>query len=159
MSSYIEQDAEFSPHFNFRSRKKFMNRLRSRKITFSDNVKLIHIVSRLYGFTSFSFIIENGEILGARFGFFDFLWFIISLAIYALIIGCSQYKLPLLYGASLALFYEHYALFYFGLLRSMFSIIFDMLNRHRIASILIDFSRFDTQVRRFFLNFYSVAWC
>lgn len=151
MNIFIEQDIEVGRHFNHQSRHKIENRKKSNKLAYADSVRSVHLVSRIFGFTPFSFVIKNGEILGARIGTFDFLWLIISLAIYAFLIYSCPYDLPLPFEVSPALVYEHYMQLITGLSKAIFTIILDVFNRHRIASILIDLYRFDQRV-----SFYRV---
>lgn len=146
MSIFIERDIEVGVHFNFRPRQKLRNKAKSNKLAFSDSVRSIHLVSRFFGFTPFSFVIKNGEILRARVGNIDFLWFIICLTIYAFLIYSCPHELPLIFEASPALIQEHYIQLITGLFKAIVTIILDMFNRHRIANILIDLNRFDNRV-------------
>lgn len=149
MSIFIEQDIEVGTHLSFRPRHKFKNKAKSNKLAFADSVRSIHLVSRIFGFTPFSFVFKNGEILRARVGSLDFLWLIISLTIYAILIYTCPYKLPLLFQASPALIYEHYIQLVLGLSKAIVTIILDLFNRHRITNILIDLNRFDKRVSLF----------
>lgn len=146
MSIFIEGDVEVTTDFSYRQRQKFRNNLKSNKFTFADSVRSIHLVSRVFGFLPFSFAVKNGEILRAQVHIIDFLWFITSLSIYATWIYTCPSRLPASFGASPALVYEHYMQLIGGLLKTMFTIILDMVNRHRITRVIIDLNRFDMQV-------------
>ena len=160
MNSLIGQDIKVATNFEFRPRQKFEDNTKSKKFTFFDSIRSIHSVSRIFGFTPFSVVMEDGEILGARVGIVDFLWFIVCLTIYAFVIYTCPYKLPLPFSASPALVHEHYVQITMDLSRAILTMILDMYNRHRIVNILIDLYRFDERVScfqkvylQYFLNF------
>lgn len=146
MSILIAHDIEIATDFTFRQRKKLKSKLESNKFTFADSVRSIILVSRFFGFTPFSFAIKNGKISGARVRNIDLLWFVICLTIYATLIYTCPFRLPTSFAASSALVYEHYMQLIGGLFKAMFTIILDMINRHRITGILIDLNRFDMEV-------------
>lgn len=146
MNISFERDIELATDFTFRRKQKFKNEIKSKKFTFTDGVRTIHLVSRFFGFTPFSFVYKNGKIVRARVGIIDLLWFIYCLTFYAFLIYTSPFELPMTFDASPALVYEHYIQLIVGLSKAIFTIILDMINRHRFAKIFVDLSRFDMQV-------------
>lgn len=147
MSVILERDIKIMTDFAFRHRQQFNKERKSNKSTFAASVRSIHLVSRFFGFTPFSIDTKNGRISEARVSAIDILWLIICLTVYVYLIYICPTDLAVSFGASPALVYEHYMQLILGLLKAMFIIILDLINRHRIVSILIDLNRFDMQVR------------
>lgn len=146
MSVLNERDIEIATPFNLRPRQKIRNDKKSNELTFFNNVRLMHKISRFYGFVPFSFLIKNGEISGARVGIFDLTWLIVCLTIYAHLIYTCPNESPTPFQLSPALVFEYSTQLISGLSRAMLIIILEFFNRHRIVKILIDLNQFDKQV-------------
>lgn len=130
----------------FRVEKTFKAKAEPKIATFLDCIWLIRFVSRIFGFSPFSFAYRNGKVVGTRVNVFDMVWFAISLAVRIILIYYLPCNLPQNWNTSPALLYEHYLQLFSGLMCGIFTTISDMYNRNRITNIYLNINRFDVEV-------------
>lgn len=111
-------------------------------------VQPVYYISRLHGFTPFSFKQNSkGEVIGSEIKLYDLIWFIVSLVNYlvlAFLCWCTL-RVPNA-DLSYVLFVGNHLLLIMGLIVGAFSVAFDMFNRHRLVEMTIKFNLFDKEV-------------
>lgn len=127
--------------------------LHSKTNKFASSLRPMYSFSRCFGLLPYSIVINsNGDIQGTKLGAFNLLWFIISVCFYLILayvcyrdIGSVQHFRNR--SESYAVVLGDYLILIQGLIYCALVIIFDMINRFKLISILKDFADFDNEVR------------
>lgn len=111
-------------------------------------IQSVYFVSRLFGFTPFSFKLNSkSEVIGYEVKPFDLVWFVISLFNYTAMayLSWTTVLIPQL-DVSYVLVIGNQLILVMGLLFGAFSVAFDMYNRQRLVDITRNFNAFDKKV-------------
>lgn len=125
-----------------------------KKLNFEHAFRPIYYFTRIAGLWPFSIIHDsNGRIQKTRVGLSDILRSILVICMNLTLIFFTIKKLNRKYESSLP--FAGLNMFKIvSLLTGTFQIVFDLINRKKLISILRKFSAFDNEVRRFFTDFY-----
>lgn len=130
----------------------FVKRIRSNRAPIKsanlfDWVRPMHLMCRIFGMLPFKILHSSrGDILGHHFGPVDLIWLIVSIGIYL----CGTFYFYQILGKNarrntLLAILDRYNVF-IDVNLMVFTIIFDMINRHRFIQILKQFIEFDRKV-------------
>lgn len=122
-----------------------------RKDNFSYCIQPAYIMSRIFGLLPFGICYSsNGEILKAKVGIFNAVWFIGAIALNLILayVVASAFRLQ---AAALGLSFSVVGgevIVMFGFSMAIISIVLDMINRNRLIKIVEEFNQFDNKVGR-----------
>lgn len=124
---------------------------RQNALTFFQCIQPVYYVSRVFGFTPFSFKFDsNAVITGYEVKPLDLIWFVISFFNYLFMafIAWNTISTPTL-EVSIILVYGNNLLVIVGLIFGAFSVAFDMFNRQRLVNLMKNSITFDKKVFRY----------
>lgn len=130
--------------FRIQSPKDYQSKCKS----YNDMLHSVYRTSRLFGQLPFSIKYKtNEEIYGSYIGFFDAIWFLISITIYLSFFYLTCTTIDLTGNIqSMLIFIISRLILMADLLLSASAVIFDMINRSRLIKIVKDLKRFDDEV-------------
>ena len=132
--------------------------METKYLNFEHGFRPAYYFSRFVGLWPFSIVHHsNGTIQRAWVGFFDGLWFIISICLKLALAfrACERLKTVREKPANRIRFIEDNTYDMSCFLVGVIATVLDMINRNKLVDILRKFNAFDNEVRFFFLNSFS----